>query len=240
MAVYLSLVSCILLAGVAGLLLMVGFQMRQMRMALKDAPTLGDAMGQQLNMAKEALSSLEKGAREMTPTLEKNVREAQMAVQDLSYLTKRAEEILSLLEKNIEAGTSIKNTLQQPVSSMNAVVMTETSTVQVTSPVGMHAPAPGVTVANEAAAREPGETVESDPLEALLAGLAAARTETPVTKKPTPPTAMELLMGVGGNNHEDKQQVNPLRLVADMQAMKRREKSQAEMDLQQAAMRKAG
>lgn len=240
MAVYLSLVSCVLLAGVAGLLVMVGFQVRQMRMALKDAPTLGDAMGQQLNMAKEALNNLQNGARELTPTLEKGVREAQMAVQDLTYLTKRAEEILALLEKNIEAGASLKNTLQQPsIPLQGAVVVTETNTVKVTAPVAMPVSAP-VAVANEAASREPGETVESDPLEALLAGLAAARTEAPVSKKPTPPTAMELLMGVGGEHAEDKQPINPLRLVADMQAMKRREKSQAEMDLQQAAMRKAG
>lgn len=98
MNLYLGIVSCVLLALVAGLLLTVGLWLYEFRQNYKKAPLLGEELTRQLMAAREALLGLQKAAREAGPELAKAVSAAQTMTQDLNFLVARAEKVASTLD----------------------------------------------------------------------------------------------------------------------------------------------
>ncbi|MCP5405126.1 MAG: hypothetical protein H6922_02755 [Pseudomonadaceae bacterium] len=99
MTLYVGIVSVVLLALVAGLLLTVGWWLYEFRQSYKKIPLLGEELTRQLMQAREALQQLQRSAREHGPELAKNVDAAQKMMQDLQFLTQRADEAASQLER---------------------------------------------------------------------------------------------------------------------------------------------
>lgn len=99
MTLYVGVLSVVLLALVAGLLLTVGWWLYEFRQSYKKIPLLGEELTRQLIQAREALQALQRSAKESGPELSRNVGEAQKLVQDLQFLTQRADEAAGQLEK---------------------------------------------------------------------------------------------------------------------------------------------
>lgn len=150
--VYLSVLTCVLLACVAGLLLVVAQQVRALRREAGKLPVLQDDMGRFLMTARQGVEELKTKLVAVGPQLESQVSDADKRVTELELLLDRAEKVAAKLEQGIDVGRP--------------------ATVVGVTPV----PAVEVVVANGAAAREPKDTIiEKDPLEDLLAGLKEAR-----------------------------------------------------------------
>ncbi len=103
MTLYLGIVSCVLLAFVAGLLMTVGLWLYEFRQNYKKAPLLGEELTRQLIGAREALVNLQKTAKESGPELAKAVAAAQNMTQDLNFLIARAEKVASKLDETTAA-----------------------------------------------------------------------------------------------------------------------------------------
>lgn len=101
---YLGLVSCVLLALVAGLLLTIGEQMRRMKADFRKAPLLAEDLARQLMQAREAMAQLQKAAREAGPALQPVLKEAGRLRQDLEFLNTRAEKLAQRLEQESRGG----------------------------------------------------------------------------------------------------------------------------------------
>lgn len=102
---YLGLVSCVLLALVAGLLLAFGQQVRQVKADLKKAPLLAEDLARQMMQAREALVQLQKAVKDTAPDVDKVIREAEKARQDLQFLNARAETLARQLEDRTQTVT---------------------------------------------------------------------------------------------------------------------------------------
>lgn len=99
MTLYIGVLSVVLLALVAGLLLTVGWWLYEFRQSYKKIPLLGEELTRQLIAAREALQAMQRSAKESGPELSRNVAEAQKLAQDLQFLTQRADAAASQLER---------------------------------------------------------------------------------------------------------------------------------------------
>lgn len=156
MTLYLGIVSCVLLALVAGLLLTVGLWLYEFRQNYKKAPLLGEELTRQLIGAREALVNLQRTAKEAGPELAKAVASAQNMTQDLNFLLARAEKVASALD---DATAPTPKAVKVPVVE-GGRVMSEN------------------VVAAASASR--------DPLEELLAGLGGEPAAAPPAPAPQP------------------------------------------------------
>jgi hypothetical protein len=168
MNLYLGIVSCVLLALVAGLLMTVGLWLYEFRQNYKKAPLLGEELTRQLMSAREALVNLQRVAKESGPELAKAVSAAQNMTQDLTFLIARAEKVASKLDDT----TAAKPKEAKVPSAESGKVVSEN------------------VVAAASTAR--------DPLEELLAGLGTEPSTEPAPPPPqpelnlTPPPAAEV------------------------------------------------
>lgn len=174
-ALYVGIVSCVLLALVAGLLITVGWWLYEFKNSYRKMPMLGEELTRQLMGARDALMGLQRSARDTGPELAKHVAEAHKLMQDLRFLLSRGEEIASKLEQMQERKVVVQ---PEPVVSRTAVNIpaAESGRVVQENVVAMASMAPGVQAA----------TPVRDPLEELLAGLGSTPPEVPVRKEPAP------------------------------------------------------
>jgi hypothetical protein len=141
----LATVSCVLLALVAGLLLLLGQLLRGMRKEMREAPLLAEKLAQQLLAVRQGLEQARVTAHKLGPDLTTNLQSAQTMIGDLKFLIARAEQVAGKLE---HTGTSrveatITKVVEQPAHQ----------TMEMIAPSG---------------------SVQHDPLESLLADLEEA------------------------------------------------------------------
>lgn len=98
MTLYLGILTITLLALLAGLLLTVGWWLYEFRQSYKQMPLLGEELTRQLMAAREALTNLQRTAKESGPELAKAIVEARKVLQDLQYLTQKADESAGKLD----------------------------------------------------------------------------------------------------------------------------------------------
>ena len=98
---YLGLVSCLLLALVAGLLLTIGEQLKRMKADFRKAPLLAEDLASQLMQAREAMAQLQKAAKDAGPSLQPVLKEAERVRQDLEFLSARADKLAQRLERQV-------------------------------------------------------------------------------------------------------------------------------------------
>lgn len=98
MTLYLGILTVTLLALLAGLLLTVGWWLYEFRQNYKQMPMLGEELTRQLMQAREALTNLQRSARDVGPELAKAVGDAQNVMQDLRFLTQKADEVASQMD----------------------------------------------------------------------------------------------------------------------------------------------
>jgi hypothetical protein len=104
MATVLALVSCILLALVAGLLLLLAQLLRGMRVQLREAPLLAEKLAQQLLAVRQGLEQTRGAAFKLAPELVRHLQEGQQLLHDLKLLTGRGEQVARRLEEGGSAG----------------------------------------------------------------------------------------------------------------------------------------
>lgn len=98
MTLYLGILTITLLTLLAGLLLTVGWWLYEFRQSYKQMPLLGEELTRQLMAAREALTNLQRTAKESGPELAKAIVEARKVLQDLQFLTQKADEAASKLD----------------------------------------------------------------------------------------------------------------------------------------------
>ena len=156
MSLALATISCVLLALVAGLLLLLGQLLRGMRRELREAPLLAEKLAQQLLAVRTGLEQarheIHQAAHKLGPDLGAQLQAAQTTVNDLKFLIARGEQVANRVEQTA-AG--------HPNGKLQA-------TVTVTSEP---AEAP-VTYAPQAVVQH--HPQQADPLESLLADLEEA------------------------------------------------------------------
>lgn len=143
MSLALATISCVLLALVAGLLLLLGQLLRGMRKELREAPLLAEKLAQQLLAVRSGLEQakheIHQAAGKLGPDWANQVQAAQTTLNDLKFLIARGEQVASKLE-----------TSQQNGKLGGTVTVHTEKTVEIPAPV---------------------VTASADPLESLLADL---------------------------------------------------------------------
>lgn len=179
MGLYMAIVTCVLLALVAGLLMTVGVWLYEFRKNYNKMPALAEQLAKQLMAARDAMDNLKKAARESVPELERKLLDTSRTMQDLRFLTSRAEEVLNKLEQGTPVVASVTETVSVATSHADdATIVVE----QTLKPLGGPMLGAGgvmaarVAVSNGQAASVLNETPDTqpDPLEELLAGLSSA------------------------------------------------------------------
>jgi hypothetical protein len=165
MILFFNILTVCLLALVAGLLLVVGQQVRVWRKAMQDSPLLAEKLAEQLLSARRALDELKKGVLSQGPELNRLLSDGGKLRTELQFLLQRADKAGAALE-----GVSAK--VEAVLPAMGAPVVTPP-----VAPVRPKAAAKAayaglveqVAGANGHAVQSSG--VSKDPLEALLEGL---------------------------------------------------------------------
>lgn len=156
MAAYLTLLSVILLAMVAGLLMALWTQLRDWRKANREAPLLAEQLAEQMLAARNGLNGLKQSLTAEAPELNRLLSEGAQLRLDLQFLLQRCEQLAQKLEQ---------------MSAPSMVVSTRYEVEQV---AGANGQAVGQNLTKAEAAGK-------DPLEELLAGLQQATVATNVT-----------------------------------------------------------
>lgn len=143
MALYLSILSVLLLSVVAGLLMALWLQLREWKESTREAPLLAEKMTEQLMQARRGLEELKRALVSSGPEISGLISEAGKMRVELQFLIQRAEKVASSLDR--------------PVSTV------EVDTAPLVSAVENVAGANGM-------AAQPSQ-VAHDPLEDLLANL---------------------------------------------------------------------
>ncbi|PIZ31076.1 MAG: hypothetical protein COY40_02990 [Alphaproteobacteria bacterium CG_4_10_14_0_8_um_filter_53_9] len=157
LSLYLAVLTCVLLAGVAGFLGLLAVQVRAMRKEAAKAPVLQDSLARFLVDAKQGVEELKTTFAAVGPRVETLNTEAGKRATELTMLLSKAEKVAVRLEQAFEARKVVDaaHTLKDTVRAQDDVMK-----------------------ANSEAARRPGEEnrpVAHDPLEVLLDGLREAR-----------------------------------------------------------------
>ncbi|HEX2859345.1 MAG TPA: DUF6468 domain-containing protein [Alphaproteobacteria bacterium] len=173
MSLALATISCVLLALVAGLLLLLGQLLRGMRRELREAPLLAEKLAQQLLAVRTGLEQARVTAHKLGPDLGVQLQAAQTIVNDLKFLIARGEQVAN----RVESGTSHANgkvqaTVTVTAEPAEAPVTYSPQTIVQHSPLPQH---------------------QQDPLESLLADLEeAAGTGTETVRRRPSQAEMEL------------------------------------------------
>jgi hypothetical protein len=171
---YVNLLLVLLLAGVAGLLVLVWQQLRVWRAASKQAPLLADALAAQLQSARGALAEMKQALLQGGPELERLLSDVQQARVELQFLLQRG----SQLNDQLAAQLSAPQPQAERVSSANGRALNQGKPVE-TAQLPLLAPVAGKM---------------ADPLEQLLAGLqeTPAPVAAPKRRRVGPVTQAEL------------------------------------------------
>lgn len=162
MALYLNILTVVLLALVAGLLLMLYFQLKIWRVANREAPLLAEKLTEAMLSARKGLADLKQDLIGQGPELGRLTTEASKLRVELQFLLQRGAQVAAQLEaREDEVRADMPMARLAPVTQ--AVVEQ-------------------VAVANGLAAKPIKDNGNGgDPLEELLANL---QTEEPVRKSP--------------------------------------------------------
>lgn len=159
---FLNILTVILLALVAGLLLTLWVSLRAWRVSAVESPMLAERLAEQLLGARRGLDELKKALVVVAPEVSKLLSEGRKMQVDLEFVVRRAEQVATDLERASE----------QKVMN-GGKVEAKVVTVQVAETVRLDSEA--VAGANGKAVQV--SAVAHDPLEDLLAGLQAATGE---------------------------------------------------------------
>jgi uncharacterized protein YneF (UPF0154 family) len=178
MGIYLSLLSVVLLAMVAGLLLALWFQLKAWKAVAKEAPLLTESLTSQLMAARTGLADLKKALVAQGPDLERLISEAGKTRVELQFLLQRAEVVAQKLDAPASAGMVVPST---PVGVAPVLSAQGESVAEVVGQIQQMVEEVSSTngVATAKPASQTVEQMGQDPLEELLAGLNRAA-ETPL------------------------------------------------------------
>lgn len=165
MALYLNILTAVLLALVAGLLLMVSFQLRAWRSNNAQAPLLAEKLTEAIMSARKGLADLKTELVAQGPEISRLTTEASKMRVELQFLIQRGEQMAGRLE----ADTSRPRTVARVDEDEDEIDLP----VMRLAP-GTQAVVEQVAVANGLAAKPVAATQKADgddPLEVLLANL---------------------------------------------------------------------
>lgn len=151
MFAYLTLLSVILLALVAGLLMALWTQLRDWRKANREAPLLAEQLAEQMLAARKGLTGLKQALTGEAPELNRLLSEGAQLRLDLQFLLQRCEQVAQRLEQI---------TSSRPLPQAKQAVAETVA--------GANGQAAGQNMA------KPDAAGGTDPLEELLAGLQEA------------------------------------------------------------------
>lgn len=159
MIVYLNILTAVLLALVAGLLIALWFQLRDWRKHLRDSPLLAEQLAAQLLAARSGLEELKKGLLAQGPELSRLLSDGNKTRVELELLLQRSEQVARKLERPVEAVTAKVSITADGKTEVEEVAGANGQAIQPAKPA-------------------------RDPLEDLLAGLQQYE-ESPVSKAPS-------------------------------------------------------
>ncbi len=173
MALYISILTVLLLALVAGLLLMLHFQLKEWRVAAREAPLLAEKLTEAILSARKGLADIKHELSGSGPELNRLIDAAGQSKVELQFLLQRAE---SLGDKLEQATRRRAVTVEDDLPSVRLAPETQAVVERVAGANGMAArPLPQAAPAGR----------EGDPLEELLANLQTAGVaDAPVSKSP--------------------------------------------------------
>ncbi len=163
MALYLNILTAVLLALVAGLLLMVSFQLRAWRSTNAQAPLLAEKLTEAIMSARKGLADLKAELIAQGPEISRLTTEASQMRVELQFLIQRGEQMAGRLEQDTRPATAAVR-VQDDEDDLPVVRLAP----------GTQAVVEQVSVANGLAAKPVNATQNpagDDPLEALLANL---------------------------------------------------------------------
>ncbi len=174
MAMYISILTVLLLALVAGLLLVLHFQLKEWRVAAREAPLLAEKLTEAIMSARKGLADIKHELTSSGPELNRLIDAAGQSRVELQFLLKRAETVA----EKLDSGTSRKGADDDDLPHVRLAPEVQAVVERVAGANGLAArPLP-----QQASA---GSARDGDPLEELLANLqTVAGAETPVTKSP--------------------------------------------------------
>lgn len=173
MALYISILTVVLLALVAGLLLVVHIQLKEWRVTAREAPLLAEKLTEAMLSARKGLADVKQELAASGPELNRLIEAAGQSRVELQYLLQRAEHMGQRLEH-------VTRRQPQDVDDLPSVTLAPETQAVVER----------VASANGRAAKPLAQPVLSssdrvgDPLEELLANLQTAGEEQPVSKTP--------------------------------------------------------
>ncbi|RYG62165.1 MAG: hypothetical protein EON60_00825 [Alphaproteobacteria bacterium] len=190
MALYLNILTAVLLALVAGLLLMVSFQLRTWRSSNAQAPLLAEKLTEAILSARKGLGDLKSELVAQGPEISRLTTEASKMRVELQFLIQRGEQMANRLEGDTSRSVSASRAVDDEDEEMPMVRLAPSTQAVVEQ----------VSVANGLAAK-PVQQVQNqdgdDPLETLLANLqgeggADTIKKSPKRKRVGPVTQAEL------------------------------------------------
>jgi uncharacterized phage infection (PIP) family protein YhgE len=133
----LATVSCVLLALVAGLLLLLGQLLRGMRRELREAPLLAEKLAQQLLAVRQGLEQarqeMNHAAHKLGPDLNQQLQAAQTTVSDLKFLIARGEQTANRMEH--ANGAKIETTITKTVQTLEQPMVQQMESTVATDPL---------------------------------------------------------------------------------------------------------
>jgi Domain of unknown function (DUF6468) len=173
MAMYISILTVLLLALVAGLLLVLHFQLKEWRVAAREAPLLAEKLTEAIMSARKGLADIKHELMGSGPELNRLIDAAGQTRVELQFLLQRAETTADKLD----TGTS-RRVVEDELPSVRLSPEVQAVVERVAGANGMAArPLPQ--------AVQGGVAREGDPLEELLANLQTAEgADAPVSKSP--------------------------------------------------------
>ncbi len=171
---YVSILTVVLLALVAGLLLMLHLQLRQWRTTAQQAPVLAENLAEAILSARRGLNEMKQGLTQLGPDLSRLIDEGSKARVELQFVLQRAESLAAKLDKPARpAGDEDDLPMVRLAPETQAVVErvagANTLATTLTKPAPLRAPV--------------AEGKGQDPLEELLANLQTVA-DAPAPEKP--------------------------------------------------------
>ena len=171
MLVYLNILTVALLAMVAGLLLVIGQQVRVWRKTMAQSPLLAEQLAMQLLTARNGLEDLRKGILQQGPELSRLLSDGGKLRTDLQFLLEKADQSAGRLDLAMDkraTGAKVTTTAKAVAGKIAEAV----------AGANGHAIQPS--------------TPSADPLEELLAGLQSQPIAPPTHTRRGPVTQAEL------------------------------------------------
>jgi hypothetical protein len=114
MFVFLNILTVLLLALVAGLLLAVGQQVRVWRQVMAQSPLLAEQLAMQLLSARQGLEHLRAGLMQQGPELTRLTSDAGKLRTDLQYLLEKADQAAARMDMKLHPPTESAKSARLP------------------------------------------------------------------------------------------------------------------------------